>query len=111
MLDSFLASIIIIINTAEGSFMTTCMTMMQQRHRKHNAHQSCSRTVLSSKYMVLERKSMPMVACICNCLHQMRAWSRLQRLLHHCKSCCPTWYVLSNLSYMNRVMMLVLPTD
>ncbi len=23
----------------------------------------------------------------------------------------PTWYVLSNLSYMNRVMMLVLPTD
>jgi len=27
-------------------------------------HQSCSRTVLSSKYMVLDRKSMPMVACL-----------------------------------------------
>lgn len=24
---------------------------------------------------------------------------------------CHTWYVLSNLSYMKRVMMLVLPTD
>ena len=44
---------------------------------------SCSRTVRSSRYIVLEMKSMPMVA----------------------------WYVVSNLSYMKRVMMLVLPTD
>jgi hypothetical protein len=44
--------------------------------------QSWSRTVLSSRYMVLLKKSIPMVA----------------------------WYVLSNVSYMKRVMMLVLPT-
>lgn len=44
--------------------------------------QSWRRTVRSSRYMVLERKSMPMVA----------------------------WYVVSNVSYMKRVMMLVLPT-
>lgn len=27
------------------------------------SHQSCKRTVLSSRYIVFERKSMPMVAC------------------------------------------------
>lgn len=45
--------------------------------------QSCSLTVLSSRYMVLERKSIPMVA----------------------------WYVLSNVSYINRVINDVFPTD
>ena len=44
--------------------------------------QSWSRTVLSSRYMVLERKSIPMVA----------------------------WYVLSKESYMKRVMSDVFPT-
>lgn len=43
---------------------------------------NCNLTVLSSKYMVFERKSIPIVA----------------------------WYVLSKLSYMNLVMSEVLPT-
>jgi len=29
----------------------------------HNSHQSCNRTVRSSRYIVFDRKSMPMVAC------------------------------------------------
>ena len=43
---------------------------------------NCSLTILSSRYMVLLTKSMPMV----------------------------TLYVVSNVSYMNRVIILVLPT-
>ena len=57
---------------------------MRLRNRSCPAvSQSCRRTVRSSKYIVLLRKSIPMVA----------------------------WYDVSNLSYMNREMTLVLPTD
>ena len=56
---------------------------MRERKRSWPAvSQSCRRTVRSSRYMVLERKSMPIVA----------------------------WYMLSNESYINRVIREVLPT-
>ena len=56
---------------------------MRERKRSWPAvSQSWRRTVRSSRYMVLERKSMPMVA----------------------------WYMLSKESYMKRVIREVLPT-
>lgn len=110
-----------------------------------STYQSCSRTVRSSRYMVLERKSIPIVACQIKTRHktsdtklrhQNRQSSHASCTPHQASSkttdgmtnhrqkvctmpsnrttLCPekeglTWYVLSNLSYMNRVMILVLP--
>lgn len=96
-------------------------------------HHSCSRTVRSSRYIVLDRKSMPMVAWWRRQAGRGAAGStsgtssglRRQRRLAAAAAAAAaarasarpapraqrTWYVVSNLSYMKRVMMLVLPTD
>lgn len=56
---------------------------MRDRNRSCPAvSHSCSRTVRSSRYMVFDKKSIPIVA----------------------------WYVLSKVSYINRVIKLVFPT-
>jgi hypothetical protein len=123
---------------------------LRVRPQQQQTHHSCSRTVRSSRYIVLLRKSMPIVACVgpstaqpspaqhstvppaaCMRFGQRQHQQRGTHLLSHSRlhadtdaavsspaapakpphDHTPTWYVLSNLSYMNRVMMLVLPTD
>ena len=56
--------------------------------------------------MVFDRKSIPIVAwqVAWKAFKEMEDGGCLEAMGH-------TWYVLSNLSYMNRVMMLVFPTD
>ena len=85
-------------------------------------HHNCNRTVRSSRYIVFDRKSMPMVAWGAK-IRQWRSTKRGEVVQTAALTRQPigprdspsrlpglTWYVLSNLSYIKRVMMLVLPT-
>eukprot|EP00955_Chlamydomonas_euryale_P082448 363725-Chlamydomonas_euryale.AAC.11 len=100
-----------------GAGRAGCIQVVFAVEQARDPHQSCRRTVRSSRYIVLERKSIPIVACatpikersIIDCSVPVRRGSRLQIAAPYRDT--RTWYTLSNLSYMKRVMMDVLPTD
>ena len=105
-----------------GVCARSCRSARAPPHVLPAAHHSCSRTVRSSKYMVLDRKSMPMVACAPPQASVTRRSAHCDERLRLARPPAPlpggarlaalrrAWYVLSNLSYMKRVMMDVLPT-
>ena len=87
----------------------------------HNAYEThCNRTVRSSRYIVFDRKSMPIVACASNARRRVTHRFVCRSEIAQCDSgppraaqhdrrdavCAPfTWYVLSKVSYMKRVIM------